>query len=797
MLKLTSLRRPSRQPAGGPTPIQPVHNLPRTSCHSAIVKPKTPTDPLKGRHVRAEILVRGIVQGVGFRPFVHRLASKLNLSGTVRNLGDAGVEIAVEGPKRDVDKFVKLLPEEKPPLSEIHSLEVRYAEPKNLRGFKILESKEGGTGSGTIPPDTAICDECLADVLNSQSRYYGYWATSCVNCGPRFTIMKRLPYDRRNTTMADFPMCEKCTKEYDDIGSRRHHAQTIACPKCGPRLFSHPPSGDPIRAAAQVIKNGGIVAIKGIGGAHLACDARDDEVVTKLKRRLGRPYKPLAVMAKDIKMVEEFAILGESEKKLLKSLRRPIVVVDQRQDSPLSPEIAHGLHNVGVMLPYSGLHFLLFQYLDFPVVMTSANMPGKPILVNNEEILSKLRGIADFFLLHNRKIAARCDDSVVRFSGGARRFLRRSRSWAPSPIRMDLKSEPILALGAEFDNTVAIFSEGNCYISQHIGDVDDLETLNFLREAIEHLTRITNVETPDTIACDLHPGFLTTRLAEEMSEAPVRVQHHHAHIASVLGETQIDEAIGIAIDGIGYGEDGTIWGGEVLLATRSNFERIGGLSEMLMPGGDLATRYPARMIAGIFHDDDDLHEILLQHARFPRGLREQEVVEQQLKSRINTPVTTSAGRFLDAISAMLGACYERTYEGEPAMKLESLAFRGKPLDVEPEITVEKNRRVLDVKSLARRLLELKESGEKREDIAATAQDCLARGLARIAIEEAVDRGIEVVALSGGVAYNDAIGSRIREEIKKSGLKFITNELVPCGDGGISFGQTVVAAARTA
>jgi hydrogenase maturation protein HypF len=494
-------------------------------------------------------------------------------------------------------------------------------------------------------------------------------------------------------------------------------------------------------------------------------------------------------------MVEEFAVVNDREKEALESIRRPIVVVDQRPNSPLSPEIAHGLHNVGVMLPYTGLHLLLFDYLDFPVVMTSANMPGRPILIDNDEIISKLERVADYFLLHNRRIIARCDDSVVRFSGGARRFLRRSRSWAPSPIRLDLKSNPILALGAEFDSTIALFHEGSCYVSQHIGDVDDLDTLDFLQETVKHLARVTGLDIPDVVACDLHPKFLTTRLAEKMSENPIRVQHHHAHIASVLGEARIDEAVGIAVDGVGYGDNGAIWGGEVLRATRSNFKRIGGISEMLMPGGDLATKYPARMLAGIFHTSKDLSEILSRHAKFPRGDEEQKVVEKQVQSRVNSPITTSAGRFLDATSGLLDVCHERTYEGEPAMKLEALATRGNPLDVRPETRMEKGRRVLDAQSLARELLELKERGFTREDIAATAQDCLARGLADIAVVYALDQGIDVVALSGGVAYNNAITSRIRQKVEDAGLTFATNKRLPCGDGGISFGQIIVAASR--
>lgn len=741
---------------------------------------------------KAEILIQGIVQGVGFRPFIHRLAAKLDLSGSVKNRGDAGVKVLLEGPQESIQKFLDMIPQEKPPLSRIYSLDVEYSEPEGIEGFRILESGGCGSSSGTIPPDTAMCDRCLEDLRNPESRYHGYWGTSCVDCGPRFTVIRGLPYDRPRTSMDDFPMCKGCKGEYRDPQNRRYHAQTIACSKCGPKLFTQTSSDDPILQTARTLIEGGIAAIKGIGGTHLACNAYDNSVVLRLKHRLRRPYKPLAVMAKDLEMVEEFAKVKKDEREALKSIKRPIVVLNQIPDSPLSKEVAHGLHNVGVMLPYTGVHHLLFDHINFPVVMTSANMPGRPMLIKNDKIISKLKGIADRILLHDRDILARCDDSVVRFSGGVRRFLRRSRGWAPTPIRLDRKGDPVIALGAEFDNTVALFDGENCYVSQFLGDVDDLETLNFLKESIEHLTNITGLEVPDKVACDLHPEFMTSELAKQMSEDPILIQHHHAHLASVLGEKEINEAIGIAVDGVGYGADGTIWGGEVLHVTPSEFDRIGGLSNMLMPGGDRATKYPARMVAGILYKSQRLSDILSRHVEFPGGDEEQKIVEKQVKSQTNSPRTSSAGRFLDAVSALLDACQERTYEGEPAMKLEALAARGRSLNLRPKLIPANGREVLDVQSLMKDLIELKERGARREDIATTAQICLANGLADIAVNSALDREMNVVALSGGVAYNDAIGRRIKEVVESSGLNFVTNEKLPCGDGGVSFGQIITA-----
>ncbi|KXB06530.1 hypothetical protein AKJ51_03620 [candidate division MSBL1 archaeon SCGC-AAA382A20] len=699
----------------------------------------------------------------------------------------------LEGPQEKIEEFLDRLKDEKPPLSEIQDVNVNYSQTEGLEKFRILKSAAGGQGSGTIPPDTAMCGKCYADMRDPEIRYHNYWATSCVDCGPRFTVIRGLPYDRPRTSMDEFPMCEDCREEYEDPSDRRYHAQTIACPKCGPQLFSTPSNENPIKGAGEALKDEKIVAIKGIGGTHLACNAFNSEVVEKLKRRLQRLHKPLAIMAEDLDMVKKIAIISEKEKESLTSIKRPIVVLERAKDSPLTHEVSEGLHNVGVMLPYTGVHYLLFDHISFPVVMTSANLTGKPMLIENEKIISELDNIADFMLLHGRKIVARCDDSVIRFSGGTRRFLRRSRGWAPSPIRLDLGNETILALGAEFDNTIALYDDGNCYVSQHIGDVDDLETLNFLKQTIDHLTNITNLDTPNIVACDLHPDFLTTELAEDISEDPVRVQHHHSHLASLLGEKEIQEIVGIDADGVGFGPDGTIWGGEVLLATRSEYERLGSLSPMLMPGSDLASRHPSRMIAGIFYDSSDLSEILSEHATFPDGGEERRIVEKQVRKKFNSPVTTSAGRTLDAVSSLLGVSHERNYEGEPAMKLESFAVKGSPLDLEPSIKNLKGRLVVDVQSMFRRLIDLKEKGTRREDIAATAQNMLAKGLAQIAVRCAEERGVKNIGFTGGVAYNDAVGCKIREIVEGSGLNYYTNSDLPPGDGGVSFGQLIVAA----
>lgn len=765
--------------------------------------------------MRKRITVNGIVQGVGFRPFVYRIAVRNSLKGSVKNLGDAGVEIIVDGTEADIKHFLRDLEQRKPPLSEIDTLKAVSIEQDGLfTKFEILKSDSGGQGSGTIPPDTATCDECLADVKN-QTRYHGYWATSCVNCGPRFTVIRELPYDRERTSMDEFPMCGDCGKEYTAPLDRRYHAQTIACERCGPKLFFHwsvsafersehrakrraKSSADPIKEAAKALREGMMVAIKGIGGTHLACDATCEEVVSGMRRRLGRPAQPFALMATE-EMLSKIAKVSRGELEMMRTLRRPITILAKQEGSPLAPSVSPGLHNVGIMLPYSALHHLLFDHIGFPLVMTSANMPGEPMLIDNEEIKRWLKGVADGFLLHNREIVSRCDDSVVRYSGGGWRFLRRSRGWVPAPIEIELDSEPILALGPELDTTIALYVDGKCYISQYIGDIDDVETFEYLKGTIEHMLKITGTKLPKHIACDLHPQFMTTKLAKELGERVTQVQHHHAHIAKVLGEHGLERTVGIALDGIGYGADSSIWGGEVLLSSKAEYGRVGGLSRVPMPGGDLATKYPARMVAGILYAGGlrgaELHNVLKKHAEFRGGSREMEAVIKQLQSGINTVDASSAGRFLDAVSTLLNICSERTYEGEPAMKLESAAVAGDPIDISLEFKHEEGRKVLDVPALFKRLIELKDS-HPVADIAATAELSLAKGVAGIAIEVAREEGVNNICLSGGVAYNDMITRIIKEEVERAGLHFYTNEKLPCGDGGISFGQVIVAGSES-
>jgi len=749
--------------------------------------------------LRAEIKVSGIVQGVGFRPFIYRIAVENGLVGYVRNRGDAVVEIVVEGKKGDVKHFLNDLKEKNPPLARIHHVTTNYAEDKKeFEKFTILQSSRDVEHSGSvIPPDVSICDECLSELRDPEDERYKYFFITCTNCGPRYTIIEGLPYDRPNTTMQDFPMCDFCSKEYGDPSNRRFHAQTVACSKCGPRVYLTSNDGrpieheDPIREAGKLFQEGYIVAIKGNGGFHVATATTMSEPISRLRKVKHRAQKPFAIMARDLEAARSFSEVSQEEAELLTSYIRPIVLLRKSKDYYLSELISPGLHNIGVMLPYTGLHVMLFDGVSEPAfVMTSANPPNQPIVTQNQEALRRLGPVVDFFLFHNRTIAQRCDDSVVRLHGENQSIIRRSRGYAPEPIRLKRSvGDCVLGVGAEENVTSCVLLQDKAFVSQHIGDVENLETLEFLREATHHLMRLTNSKI-DVVACDLHPKFTTTRLAHDLGnqlECPVvSVQHHHAHIASLMGEHNVNEMVGIACDGFGYGSDGNAWGGEILYCNPEGFQRLGHLQEQPMVGGDLATLYPLRMAAGILHRAVDIEEWLLSNSNhFPHGEKEVEVVTKQLEKG-EAPKTTSCGRVLDAVSAVLGICYERTYEGEPAMKLESVATKGRDvLDLEPKL--ESN--TVDTTLLVCQLFSQRRN-HSVADLAYSAQSYLAKGLAQLAVEEAERLGVKAIGFSGGVAYNEHITQTIRKVVEEGSFKFFVHILVPPGDGGVSFGQTI-------
>jgi hydrogenase maturation protein HypF len=751
--------------------------------------------------LRAEIKVSGIVQGVGFRPFIYRAAAKNGVVGYVRNRGDAVVEIVAEGKKDNIAQFLEDLKEKKPPLAQIYNITTDYnGEEEGFKEFTIMKSSGEAELSGSvIPPDVSICDECLRELRDPENRRFNYFFITCTDCGPRYTITRELPYDRPNTTMQEFQMCSFCSREYRDPSNRRFHAQTVACPNCGPKAYLTSNSGepieckDPIREAGRLLEEGYVVAIKGNGGFHVAAATTKSDPIARLRKVKHRKQKPFAIMAPDLETVRSFAEVNRWEAELLTSYRKPILLLKKRGDYYLSELVSPQLHTVGVMLPYTGLHAMLFDNVEEPAfVMTSANPPSEPIVTDNDEALKKLGSTVDYFLLHNRTIAQRCDDSVVRFHKKDPCLIRRSRGYAPEPVRMKFVSDRcVLAVGGELNITSCILTGNRAFISQHIGDVENLETLRFLRNSVEHLTKLTNSRV-EVVACDLHPRFTTTNLAQELGgrlDCPVvQVQHHHAHAAALMAEWNTEEIVSIICDGFGYGSDGTAWGGEVLYCNRDGFRRLGHLESQPMVGGDLATYYPLRMAAGILHRKTEVTEWLMSKSHhLPHGKREAEVILKQL-DKGSTPETTSCGRVLDAISALLGICYERTYEGEPAMKLESAALESKDrLNLAPRY----NGKVLDTTFLVHEIFTKKDK-ISAADLACSAQSYLARGLAQLAIEEAERLQVKHVGFSGGVAYNEHITSTIRKVVEREGFKFLVHHKIPAGDGGTSFGQAIVA-----
>jgi hydrogenase maturation protein HypF len=734
---------------------------------------------------KGKITVRGIVQGVGFRPFVYATACALGIDGTVKNLGSE-VEIFARGEM--FDQFVREV-SRGPPMARIDSVAVASTDAEIPDGFFILES---GTGSfsGMIPPDIAICGDCIADLHRKGGRYENYWATSCVNCGPRYSIINTIPYDRERTAMADFPMCPACSQEYQDPGCRRHHAQTIACGSCGPGLrlldrSGNPAGGpDPIRDAARLLDDGKILAIRGIGGFHLVCI---EESADLLKRRLGRTEQPLAVMVRP-DHIDALAKVSIADRVLLNGPVHPILVLE-KQDPSAHAGISN-LHTIGCMLPYTGLHHLLFSHLIHPLlIMTSANMPGYPMITGTDVALSKLNRDADFFLTHNRAITNRVDDSVMRDGY----IIRLSRGIAPKRTAIDLGDRCILAVGPELNSNATIYRNGYAITSPHVGNVRNPPTLEYLQETVRNISRLLGADY-DGIAHDLHPQFLSTRFARELAAEKglelIPVQHHRAHIAAATTEP----CVGIAIDGVGYGDDGAVWGCEIFSGQVPDLRRVAHLGPVAMPGGDLATRFPERMLYGILPDDEILSLLAT------RGWKEIElgVLKKQVASGFNVTQTTSTGRVLDAAAALLGICREKTYDGEPAMKLESAATRGMAEEWEIRTTQSDDGcEVLSSRALISTALHRLTEGQDPDprricSIAASFQHNLARGIAGMAIRAAERDGHRTIALSGGVAYNHAIRETIRQEIERRGFACRINPDYPLGDGCVSFGQCVYA-----
>jgi hydrogenase maturation protein HypF len=752
--------------------------------------------------------VTGTVQGVGFRPFVYQLAKAHGLFGYVKNLGNH-VEILIEGDQESLENFLQDLLEKKPPLAKITEVKSKNVPVSAHSKFIIVPSEPGVFENSIIPPDTAICEDCRSEIFNPSSRYYHYPFTVCTNCGPRYTTVRTLPYDRENTTMVDFPLCAECETEYTDPLNRRYHAQPVCCQKCGPEIWLSDPEGtviakgyEAISEASDFLQKGSILSIKGFGGFHIACDALKEEPVEELRRRLKRPEQPFAVMAKNTDVVESFAELEGAGREYLTSRRRPITVLPKSKEFNLAESASPGLHNIGVMLPYTGTQNLLFdRESDAVYVMTSANLPGRPMVVENKEALEKLKGIVDFHLLHNRAIANRNDDTVIRIVNGKAAFIRRSRGFVPEPINLPFEVEASIGVGAEINSTVTVAKGKLAYISQYIGNTNHLETFRYHSEVVQHLIRLTGIE-PLHWGCDLHPAFNTTRFAMNMGkEDTLPVQHHQAHMLALMADNSLpldSRILGIALDGVGYGTDGTVWGGEFFESSYSGYERLGHLLSQPMPGGDLASKIPSRMVLGILFERLEKEELEKLPLSFPQGTQEFSAVMKQLEKGVNVFLSSSTGRVLDAAAAMLGICGIRTYEGEPAMKLESAAKKSTHVAELPLVFKKAEKSGLPALDTTELLLGAYELVGKYSsaDLAFAVEESLAKGISELAVSLASKRGLEKIGLSGGVAYNDHITSCIAGNVKEAGFEFLTHIQVPCGDGCISFGQALAAGLKT-
>ncbi len=796
--------------------------------------------------------ITGIVQGVGFRPFVYNLATRLELKGWVKNTS-AGVDIEVDGDRESLDDFLKRLRDEAPPLARIDELTASFGPANGFRSFEIIHSEAIPAAFQPISPDVAICDDCLRELFDPSDRRYRYPFINCTNCGPRFTIIQDIPYDRPKTTMAAFPLCPDCEREYKDPLDRRFHAQPVACPVCGPHVwlefpprsndlssddFSHPPTtkvvtwegDDAIEQARRLLAEGKIIAVKGLGGFHLACDATNAAAVTELRRRKLRVDKPFALMMPDMETIERHCLVSDAERELLQSAARPIVLLRRRPESNIAREVAPKQDWLGVMLPYTPLHYLLLDRGPLTVdrentvhrppstvlVMTSGNLSEEPIATGNDEARERLSQLADAFLFHNRDIHIRCDDSVVRvfeaagthvkkhtgkqvhtYTGNRTIYpLRRSRGYAPFPVKLPFEVPQLLATGSELKNTFCITNKNYAFLSHHIGDMENYETLKSFEQGIEHFERLFRVK-PEAIACDLHPNYLATRYALERAQRQnlrlFKVQHHHAHIAACMAEHGLDGSrpvIGLAFDGTGYGDDGAIWGGEILLADYRGYQRLGHLEYFPLPGGDAAIKKPARTaLALLWSLGLGWDERLAPVAEF--CAEDRALLRAQLEKKINTPQTSSLGRLFDAAAALAGVRQSVNYEAQAAIEFEALAD---PAEAGTYPFVWDQAKV-QVRGAVETLIADRLAAVPLPKISARFHNGLAEVCRAACLEAREQFGVNQVALSGGVWQNITLLRRVLSLLDEAGFEIYIHHEVPTNDGGLSLGQAVIVAHR--
>jgi hydrogenase maturation protein HypF len=742
--------------------------------------------------IRVEVRVEGVVQGVGFRPYVHGLARRLGLSGRVGN-DTAGVFMEVEGAEQAVSEFLATLPAQAPPLAVIEQVRTSPLVPTGEPGFHIVSSNAAGRRDTLVSADSATCVDCLRELADPTDRRFDYPFINCTNCGPRFTIVCDVPYDRPFTTMAPFTMCPACAGEYHDPADRRFHAQPVCCPACGPRLRLLDPDGaelpgEPLAAAAELLIGGAVLAVKGLGGYHVSTLASDTAATALLRTRKHREDKPFAVMVADLDTAHQLCVIDPVAERVLSGRRRPVVLLPRRPDAPVAPAVAPGNRSLGLMLPYTPLHHLLLRETTAPIVLTSGNVSDEPIAYQDDDARRRLTGIADAFLTHDRAIHMRTDDSVMRVFRGAELPVRRSRGYAPEPLTLARPvSRPILGCGAELKSTFCLARGRHAFLSHHIGDLENYETLRSFVEGITHFGRLFDV-VPEVVAHDLHPEYLSTKYALDLADVEtIGVQHHHAHIASCLADNgAAGPVLGVAFDGLGYGSDGTLWGGEFLLADLTGFQRLAHLVPVPMPGGAAAIRQPGRMAAAYLGSDapDEL---------VARNAQHWDSVVAMVSRQVNAPLTSSAGRLFDAVAAILGVRDSINYEGQAAVELEQradLTERGSY----PALVTEGPTLQLHGADLVRAVVADLRAGVAREVIATRFHHGVADAIVRVCLMLRDTTGVGVTALSGGVFQNVLLLERTVAGLEQAGFRVLTHSRVPPNDGGISLGQVTIASA---
>jgi hydrogenase maturation protein HypF len=753
---------------------------------------------------QASIKAMGVVQGVGFRPFVYGLAMKYGLSGWVCNSSE-GVIIEVEGTRISLDGFIADLEIRAPALAHIEKIDAIFNSPVGYSGFEIRPSIVQPGKYQPVSPDIATCSLCLEDIISSGNRRFRYAFTNCTNCGPRFTIIRDTPYDRQLTTMSDFKMCPECRREYEDPLDRRFHAQPNACPVCGPQLRLTDNLGkeiacdDVIIKAAALLKEGEILAIKGLGGFLLACSAENSTSVRELRRRKLRPSKPFAIMLKDVKEAKHHCIVTLEEAGLLKSSESPIVLLPWKAESSICVEVASGLKCLGVMLPYTPLHHLLMREVGIPLVMTSGNLSEEPIASDNTEAIDRLGGIADYFILHNRDIYSTYDDSIIRVIDEQPEILRRARGYAPYPIHLLHSFPPVLACGADEKNTFCLTRDSYAFVSQHIGDMENYQTIIHYEETIELYKRLFHTQ-PECIAYDMHPEYLSTKYAlEQAAKAGIRavpVQHHHAHIASCLADNIVEEqVIGVAFDGTGYGTDGKIWGGEFLVADYKGFKRAAHLEYLPLPGGSASIKNPYRLAIGYILS-------LLGKDAFSRSLlflqkvddSELELIVKQVESGFNTPLNSSMGRLFDAVSALSGIRGTIDYEAQAAIEMEMKSYESELEQGSYSYSLANENGCLQIKvrDLFSEIIDELSAHRPQAEVGVKFHNTVAEMTAEVCRQVRETSGLNTVALSGGCFQNRLLTLKVDNRLKTSGFKVLRHRNVPCNDGGISLGQAVIA-----